>query len=131
VAAVVSEPESPAAHLVPPDGEDGAVLDGEYGRAQRREDVVSVVPATGHIAAQRTVGVGVRGVAVDRENVSALAELRLDVERLADDGRDSVVLRGLGMLGGGRRLRRGDGRRRRLARLCVRFRVADLDLALR
>ncbi len=44
-ALVVAEPEAPAADPVPPDGEDGAVRDGEQRRSERREDVVSVMPA--------------------------------------------------------------------------------------
>src|SRR5512132_1787466 len=43
----VAEPETPAADLVPADGEDGAVRDGENRSAERREDVVAVVP--GHV----------------------------------------------------------------------------------
>ena len=45
VAPVVAEPEPPAADLVPADGEDGPVRDREERRAERREDVVAVVPA--------------------------------------------------------------------------------------
>ena len=42
----VAHPEPVAADIVPPDGEDRPRRDGEDRRAQRREDVVAVVPAT-------------------------------------------------------------------------------------
>src|SRR5258707_734887 len=43
VALVVTQPEPPAADLVPADGEDRAVCDGEDRRAEGSEDVVAVI----------------------------------------------------------------------------------------
>ena len=78
----VAEPEPPAADLVPADGEDGAVRDGEDRRAERREDVVAVVP--GHVRARRAERVPVGRVAVHREDVPAGRQLRLHGRDRAD-----------------------------------------------
>ena len=48
VAAAVAQPEAPAADLVPADREDGAVRHGEQRGAERREQVLAVVPAAHH-----------------------------------------------------------------------------------
>ena len=71
VAVVVAQPEPPAADVVPADREHRAVRDGEQRRAERREDVVAVMPAARHVTAQRAVRVPVRRGAVDREDVAA------------------------------------------------------------
>ena len=55
VAGVVAQPEPPAADIVPADREHRSVRDGEQRRTERREDVVAVVPAARHVAAQRAV----------------------------------------------------------------------------
>ena len=66
---LVAQPQAPAADVVPADREDRAVGDGEDRRAERREDVVAVVPAAGDVAARRPEGVAVRRRPVDREDV--------------------------------------------------------------
>ena len=45
VSGAVTEPEAVAADFVPADGEHRAGCDRENGRAERREDVVTVMPA--------------------------------------------------------------------------------------
>src|SRR5207244_12774136 len=65
---------------------------------ERGEDVVAVVPAAGHVAAERTEGVGVRARTVDGEDVAVRGrgELRVDVRRelsrqlLGRDARDRL-----------------------------------------
>ena len=71
VALPVAQPEPPAADVVPADREDRPVRDGEDRRAERREDVVAVVPAAGDVAAGRAERVAVADGPVDREDVAA------------------------------------------------------------
>ena len=73
VAVPVAEPEPVAADVVPADREDRAVGDGEDRRAERREDVLAVVPAGGGAAGAE--GVGERRRPVDREDVAAGRQL--------------------------------------------------------
>ena len=58
VSLVIAQPEAVSAQLVPADGEDGAVGDREERRAERGEDVLSVMPADA--GARRAEGVGER-----------------------------------------------------------------------
>src|SRR5207248_1347179 len=71
VAPAVAEPEAPAADPVPADREDGPVRHREHRTAERREEVVAVMPAAGDVAAQAAVGVAPVGVAVHGEVVLA------------------------------------------------------------
>ena len=65
----VAQPEPVAADVVPADREERAVRDREDRRAERREDVLAVVPAVvGATGAER---VDERSRAVDREDVAA------------------------------------------------------------
>ena len=54
---------------------------GEDRRAERREDVVAVVPVAGDVAAEGAEGVAVRRRAVDREDVAAGGQPRLQAGR--------------------------------------------------
>ena len=53
VALRVAEPEPPAADLVPADRVHDAVCDGEQRCAERREDVLAVMPAADEIRPRR------------------------------------------------------------------------------
>src|SRR5579859_2035686 len=75
VAAIVAQPKPAAARTLPADGEHDAVRDREDGRAERREEVVTVVPAPGDVRPRSTERVAERDGAVHREHISALAEM--------------------------------------------------------
>ena len=71
VPGAVAEPEAPAADVVPADREDRAVRDREERCAERREDVLAVVPAARDVARGGAERVAERRRAVDREDVAA------------------------------------------------------------
>ena len=81
IACVVADPEPPAAQLLPADPIDRPACDRNYRRAERREDVVAVMPISGDVASERTVGVAVLGPACDWEDVLAVGERGCDFER--------------------------------------------------
>src|SRR5439155_19639242 len=83
----VAEPEAVAADLVPADREDEPVGAGEHRRAERREDVVAVVPVPGNVAAEGAEGVDERRGAVHREDIAAGRELRVQAGRAWAEGR--------------------------------------------
>ena len=70
VAGVVDEPEPPPADAVPADREDRSVGDRDDRRPERREQIVAVVPAAGHVRPLGTVGVAPVGARGDREEVA-------------------------------------------------------------
>src|SRR5207244_8776998 len=71
VAAAVAEPQTVSADRVPADGENRARCTGEDRRAERRKDVVPVMPAARHVPAERTERVHERRRSVDREDMTA------------------------------------------------------------
>ena len=124
VAAVVAQPEPPAADVVPADGEERPVRDGEERRPQRRDEVLAVVPLARDVGAERAEGVAERGGAEDGEHVAALREacghLRGGAHDLGRRARDRAP-GSLGAFGAGRRRRpavREPARRRRSRRAC-------------
>ena len=128
----VAEPEAVAADRVPADEEERPVGHGEDRRAERREDVVPVVPAG--VGARGAEVVRERGRTVDREDVAAGCQVRPDPggralhrrRRRGDAGRGRHRL--VRMVG--RRRARGRARRRRggLRRGRGRLGIADEDL---
>ena len=118
VADAVSDPEAPAAELLPADAVDRAVRDGDDRRPERREDVVAVMPVAGDITAEGAVGVDEVGWPDDREDVVVQGERRCDLQRLPARGSSP----GLVARRGGR-APRSCGRRRSLR--CAQARAAD------
>ena len=82
VAGVVPHPQPPAADLLPAHAVDRSARDGDDRDAERREDVVAVVPAAVHVAAGVAVCVDVAGGADDGEDEVALPKRGRDLERL-------------------------------------------------
>src|SRR5206468_180352 len=62
VGGAVPHPQPPAAHLVPPDAVDRSARDGDDRGAERREDVIAVVPFAVDVAAEAAVGIVVVSV---------------------------------------------------------------------
>ena len=140
VALLVEQPEPVAADLVPADGEDRAVGDGEQRLAELAEDVVAVVVGDVRARRRRTCRCTTWGRRPGRRSawpsasactvsgplLSVALVLRTVARRVAG-----------ARLVGGRRRRVGPGRRRRHRGRCGRRRlrgrlgVADLDLAVR
>ena len=89
VALPVAQPEPVAAEVVPADGEDGAVGDRQQRRAERREDVLAVMPADA--GARAAEGVDERGRPVDGEDVAGGRERRRDVGRRQPEDRSGPV----------------------------------------
>ena len=85
---LVGQPEPPAAELVPAHEAQRPSRDRDDRRAERREQVVAVMPAVVDVVAARAVRVDVRGAAVDREDVvrRLVAEPRHRGERLRQPG---------------------------------------------
>ena len=90
----VAEPDAVAADVVPPNREDEAVRAGEDRRAERSEDVVAVVPVPGNVSAEGAEGVGELRGPVDREDVAARGERRVEAERRRVVGRARAGLAG-------------------------------------
>ena len=108
VPGLVLEPEPVAADRIRPDREDDAVGDREERRAERREDVVAVVPASRDVAPRRAEGVAVPRRAVDREHVPLRGDRVLERRRKGQDREEAEVVQHVR-----RRLRDGRGRGRR------------------
>ena len=81
VAAVVAQPQPPSADLLETDLEHDSVRHGEDRGAERREDVVAVVPAVRNVLAHVAEPVAVGGGAVDGKDVPVLAQGWLDLGR--------------------------------------------------
>ena len=137
VSLLVEDPEPVAADLVPADREDRAVRDREERLAELAEDVVAVV--IGDVGAGGAVGVDVRSRPVDREDIAAGRQLRVQLQGLrragpALPGAEPRGIPGLGLSRSSSRCRSSSWssspvaarRRRGLGRG---FGVAELDLA--
>ena len=93
----VPQPEAVPADVVPADREDRSVSTGEYGRPERREDVVAVVPVPWHVAAERPERVCEIDLRpVNREHIAARGQLGLKPERDPERRSDALRVAGLG-----------------------------------
>ena len=131
----VPQPQAVATGVVPADREDGSVCTGEHRCPKGREDVVAVVPVSGHVAAEGAERVREIVRPVDREDVAARGQLGLQPERDPERRPKALGLAGLLRRRLGLLLRRGPlarsgrGHRRRRSGLSPGLGVADEDLA--